>query len=298
MNWQQTAGRLALRFPRLKRMLENAVRQDNCRNRDPNVTSIGKSSGVSILDAYVKEFPTPERGLKIFDGEWSSYIPGFGCGQVHLFDDDRIKWLEQQLNGFKNKKILELGPLEAGHTYMMSQAGATSVTAIESNMRAFLKCLVVQNLFKIKASFLLGDFQSYLAACDEKYDFVLASGVLYHMNDPVKLLDGIAKITNSFGLWTHYYDHDAILSQPHLKIKFDVEPHIQSVGSRHVISHKQSYLDALGWEGFCGGSAPSSEWLTRDSLLGVIEDLGFRIEVGDETMTHPNGPAILLFASR
>jgi hypothetical protein len=129
-----------------------------------------------ILDAYVSESPSAERAFGLFAGEWSSEIPGYGFGQAKLFDDYRIRWVEEQCGGLKGKRILELGPLEGGHTYMMARAGAASITSIEANTRAFLKCLVVQNALKFEADFRLGDFRRYLANNAEVYDLLLASG--------------------------------------------------------------------------------------------------------------------------
>jgi hypothetical protein len=48
----------------------------------------------------------------------------------------------------------------------------------------------------------------------------------------------------------------------------------------------------------CGGSVPLSSWLTRDSLLGYLEDFGLTVEVGSDELNHPYGPCILLYASR
>jgi len=180
----------------------------------------------------------------------------------------------------------------------MSRSGAASITSIESNTTSFLKCLVVQNALKFNANFMLGDFCAYLDSCTETFDILLASGVLYHMMEPVKLLRDMAKVSRSIGIWTHYYDSKIILGREDLKKKFDSEPTIERVGEREVVSYKQSYLEALQWSGFCGGPVPTSYWLTRESLIGVLNNLGFAVTVGQEQRDHQNGPAILLFASK
>lgn len=85
--------------------------------------------------------------------------------------------------------VLELGPLEAGHTYMLEKMGARSIVAVEANSRAYLKCLIVKELFELKrAKFLLGDFVAYLKNNTRHFDLCLASGVLYHMQNPAELL--------------------------------------------------------------------------------------------------------------
>lgn len=250
----------------------------------------------TVLDVYVTDPPAPENPFHIFDGEWSSDIPGFGLGGAKLFDDHRIKWIGERCGGFAGKRILELGPWEGGHTYMMATAGAAHITSIESNTRAFLKCLVVKNALNFEADFRLGDFRPFLATFRETYDIALASGVLYHMTDPVQLLTDLARVAPALGIWTHYYDEEVIGARPDLKEKFSDVPRVQNVGSRKVVMYQQHYLKALDWAGFCGGSAPGSYWLTKDSLLGVLEDLGLSVEIGFDKKSNPNGPCMLLFA--
>ena len=251
----------------------------------------------SIFDVYVSSPPSREAAFRIFDGLWSCNVPGYGLGRVPQFDDESIRWCERQCGGFKGKRILELGSLEGAHTYMLSQAGAAAITSIESNTTAFLKCLIVQNALKFNADFMLGDFRPYLDTCTDTYDLLVASGVLYHMTEPVKLLQDMAKVSRSIYVWTHYYDADIILKRDDLRRKFDSQPRVQHFGGRRVILYEQSYLDALQWKGFCGGSAPTSYWLTKESILGVLSDLGFQVVMGPD-FQHPNGPAMMLFASR
>ncbi len=294
------ARSLALRVPWVGPMVlhnERLVR-DNAELRDRlSAAERNPPEATSTLDVYVSSPPSREAAFRIFDGQWSCSVPGYGLGAVPQFDDDSIRWLEQQCGGFKGKRILELGSLEGGHTYMLSQAGAASITSIEANTNAFLKCLIVQNALKFKADFMLGDFRPYLDTCTDTYDLLLASGVLYHMREPVKLLQDMAKVSGSIYIWTHYYDPGVILKREDLKMKFDREPRVQHFGSREVVSYKQSYLNALQWRGFCGGSAPTSYWMTKESILGVLSDLGLQVAIGRD-FQHPNGPVLLLFASR
>ena len=43
-----------------------------------------------ILDVYLTDPPTREMPFKLFEGAWSSNIPGYGFGNAALFDDPRI----------------------------------------------------------------------------------------------------------------------------------------------------------------------------------------------------------------
>jgi SAM-dependent methyltransferase len=245
-------------------------------------------------DIYSRDAPSPASPFTIFLNAWSSAVPGFDTGKADLFNDPRIKWLEVQLGSFSGRRVLELGPLEGGHTYMMEQAGA-SVVAIEANQRAFLKCLIVKDAFHLESEFLYGDFRPYLAnPAVGRFDFVVAIGVLYHMLEPIKLLHDIARVTNAFGLWTHYYDPAVVRG----KLNFDPNPILHTVEGKSAEVYRQHYLSSLALPTFCGGSEPTSCWLTKDGLLQYIQSLGFETHVGEDNPRHPNGPCILLFATR
>ena len=101
-------------------------------------------------------------------------------GASPLFEDPRITWAMDTLGIPEGQRILELGPLEAGHSYMLQRAGARDIISIEANTRAFMKCLCVKELLDLhRVHFLLGDFVSYLKQDTSRYDAVMASGVLY-----------------------------------------------------------------------------------------------------------------------
>src|SRR5205085_12295967 len=59
-----------------------------------------------------------------------------------------------------------------------------------------------------RSEFLLGDFALYLQSCRERFDMVFASGVLYHMEDPLALIRDIARVTDRCFIWTHYFDEN------------------------------------------------------------------------------------------
>ncbi len=253
-----------------------------------------------VLDVYVHEAPTEKNALDIFAGEWSSKLPlplpPVKPGQAELFDDTRIRWANDVLGGFAGRSVLELGPLEGGHTYMVERYGAASVLAVESNTRAFLKCLVVKELLGMHARFACGDFVEYLRSATDRFDVVLASGVLYHMRDPVGLLELISKVTDRVLLWTHYYDAQAI--DPKLRPKFTGDDAAEVGGFRHTL-HRYEYQAALGWAGFCGGSADHSFWLSREDILRALRHFGFaRCDVAFEAPDHQNGPSFAVAAQR
>src|SRR5579864_1325160 len=104
----------------------------------------------SVLDSYIGSAPSHQNALDIFRGQWSSRLPrpyeNLTAGAITLFEDGRVPWAIEKLGGVRDKSILELGPLEGGHSYMLEKAGAKSVLALEANTNAFLRCLVTKEI--------------------------------------------------------------------------------------------------------------------------------------------------------
>lgn len=259
---------------------------------------------MTILDQYEKRAPTGQNVIDIFKGEWSSEMPGGSGlhstpGHAKLFEDARIEWAGTVLGGFANRTILELGPLEGAHTYMMSRRGAKEVVAVEGSSRAFLKCLCVKELFALtNTKFLFGDFVAHLEQNRRRFDLVIASGVLYHMMDPIKLLDLICAATDRVYLWTHYFDEAVQRNNPMFKKKFG-QLESATHGDFTYQYSLQSYNDALKWAGFSGGPAETSRWLPKDVIVGFLQKRGFTdIRTNFLQPDHPNGPAFSIAAQR
>ena len=258
---------------------------------------------MDILDAYITQGPTPQTVLDIFQGEWSSKMPASSGltttpGPAALFEDARIDWLSQTIGGFSDKTVLELGPLEAGHTYMMHNGGARSLVVVEANSRSYLKCLCIQQIFELnRAKFLYADAMHYAAETTENFDVCVASGILYHMTSPVEFIANVARMSKTLFIWTHYYD-ESIKEREELAGQFEEEHEIEFAGKSYTVS-KRNYQEALNWAGFCGGGKPWALWLTRDSLMRALTDNGFNVQaIGFDQVDHTNGPAIALIARK
>lgn len=270
----------------------------------PEQASQKQIEKLNILEAYVRSCPSNQNILDIFSGEWASKMPDEAHlvtepGFAGLFEDSRIIWLSEIFGSFEGKQVLELGPLEGGHSYMLHKRGAANIDAVESNTRAFLKCLCIKEIFGLQnVNFMLGDFNAFLEETNKKYEFVVASGVLYHMSDPIKLLRLIAKVTDKVMIWTHYYDESVISSNKILAKKFS-DLHKFSSEGIPIEWAEQSYREALDWQGFCGGSQPTSKWLTRQSILNLLASLGFsELSIKFEKSDHPNGPCFAICAAK
>lgn len=257
----------------------------------------------SVLDTYCRKAPDPQNAVDIFAGEWASRFPtpldGVAAGSALLFEDARLTWAIDRLGGVKGTHVLELGPLEGGHTYMLDRRGAAEVLSIEANTHAYLKCLIAKELLGIPAGrFVCGDFVAYLQSATKHFDFVVASGVLYHMVKPVELIARIATVSDAVYLWTHYYDRDVLASRSASAHRV-VEPQpVVTEGFEHH-HYRHEYRTALECQGFCGGSRPYAHWLTRDDIMGALRYFGFTtVETSHEQNDHPNGPAFCVLATR
>lgn len=274
-----------------------ALRADLAESRRLSAVQVESRSEYSVLA------PAPGAALTLFDGSWSSRLPGHdGPGRAELFADPRIDWLAEQVGDLRGVRVLELGPLEGGHTWMLEQRGAR-VTAVEANHAAFLRCLTVKNLLGMSSEFLLGDFARALPA-GGPWDLVVASGVLYHMVEPERLVADLAAASDRVFLWTHYFldDHGAwhpdAASRIGTKWRTDeqVERHCNGMDLRLV---PMLYEEALGWSGFCGGPERHSLWMRRDDLIGLLRSFGFDdIRTAFDLPGSPNGPSCAVFASR
>lgn len=263
---------------------------------------------VDALDYYCTELPSPQTALDIFAGEWAARMPPpwahLQAGTAPLFEVEHVGWGVDLLGGVQGGRVLEVGPLEGGHTYILDRRGAAEVVAVEANTHAYLKCLVARELVGIpSARFLCGDairyLEDHLAHGGRRFDLCLASGVLYHFADPVAALDLMTRSSDRLVLWTMYYDEAAIRGKEDLSVKFPSATTSVHDGFTHTL-YRQEYQGALQHKGFCGGAAASSAWMTRADILAALDHLGFEVVgTGFEELDHKgNGPCICIAARR
>jgi hypothetical protein len=266
------------------------------------------------LDAtYLRTAPSAQNAVDLFQGEWSSQLPPVPwpghdsptvpvtSGPTPLFADPRIDWAADRLAEWglpvAGRRILELGPLEGGHTAMLCQKGAREVVAIEANKRSYLKCLVAKELYHLdRARFLLGESTEFLRRTDEVYDIGIASGILYHMANPVELLELLARRCRAVFVWTVFYDPAFYAKYPAKHATFSPPETATHAGYTHRV-HRHHYGEALDWNGFCGGSQPFCHWLEQTDILGALAHFGLRRQIC-VTTENVHATALQLVAMR
>jgi hypothetical protein len=251
--------------------------------------------------------PSDQNALDLFAGEWSSQPPAdrpnLKAGVTPLFDDPRIAWTHHRLmemgleGGFRERTVLELGPLEGGHTYLLDRLEAASITAIEANARAYLKCLIAKETFGMpRARFLLGDCLDYLRTTDRHFDIGVACGILYHLTNPVELLELLARRCDALFLWTVFYDSEFVAQNPVPGAKFSDVIAMETAGFKHTV-HRFNYGPSLDWKGFCGGGDIFSYWMEKDEILAALRHFGFS-DFRHEVQPNVHGSALMLAARK
>ena len=232
--------------------------------------------------------PSHQNAVDMIPG-WSSRFPtdfGIEAGNIPLFQDSRMAWAIESFGDLTGRSVLELGPLEAAHTSMLAEAGA-HVDAIESNQLAYFKCLITREILGFpNVRFHLGDFVQALEQKEKTYDFIVASGVLYHMRDPLRLIQAMARRTTAIYLWTVVVDDDS--AAPIGRQSFngvDVRLYRRGYGKRDL--------------SFCGGPRDNPLWMRQDDILAVLETLGFSNQKIAHKVKNPEHdlPTVSVFAT-
>ncbi len=248
--------------------------------------------------------PSPQQTIDIFKGAWASSFPPHAqvsAGSAGLFEDPRVDWVQTHLRKLgielSTCSVLELGPLEGGHTYLLSKTGAPSVTAIEANSQAYLKCLVAKELLGIeRVNFLYGDAVSYMKTTPRVFDLGFVCGFLYHLTNPVEAIQLLSLRCRSIFLWTVYWDPNFTLAEnPSAGAQGPVrESEFQ--GFKHKL-HLHDYGELADKTGFWGGNENYTCWLELDGILGALRFFGFDEPIYEIDKT-PFGLAVKLVAKK
>lgn len=269
----------------------------------------------NTLDGMVLDAPHPQNELDLFRKEWAYDIPvddthSGACSQFR-FKHTSICLLEAAFGKMYGWNVLELGPNEGEVSFHLHHAGVARVLSIEARVRTYLKALIVKNLLKLDTvTYMLGDFTKHLESTKEHYDLILASGVMYHMIDPVRVIHGMCKRAERLSLATFYFgpemlEYDASMDKSGLPpVVWDVphpEGHPHRYGGLEVQYYKYYYpISQDLHEGYGhGGPAMYANLLNKDDLIRAIEFFGF--EIVEPTHDDPQGcrgPHIHLQAQR
>ncbi len=247
---------------------------------------------------FEQRAPDHRNAIDLFAGRWATDLSMVNAewrgGRANLVDDARPRLAAQYLGTGSGRidgmSVLELGPLEGLHSRQLEQLGASRVLAIEANVEAYLKCLIMKEALGMRnVNFMLGDFNLFLANASQRFDLVFCVGVLYHMEDPLTLIRNIARVADKCFVWTHYHD----LNEP-----IGRQPSSVSVDGFSATYFRNSYRDRAQ-PNFWGGNKLSSSWMRRDEIVAAFRHFGFeRVEIVGGEPVSANGPNFCLAASK
>jgi hypothetical protein len=230
-------------------------------------------------------------------GGWTTQFEVDGTtvgGKAILAKDPRMIWHMEKIGGVKGKRILELGPLEGGHTKMMVEAGAKKVIAIEGLSDCFLRCLIVKEAFNLKnAEFWFADFCKVIP--DEflpgKFDAVLAAGILYHQKNPAQLIHDLSLITDKVMVWSQV----ASGTNPGGKETF-----VRADGCDSVYYGKINKYGGTRTisESYCGGLNDEAFWMYPCDMKDCFKDAGFINIIEQRSGPTQYGDCLLFVATK
>ena len=261
----------------------------------------------TIANLPSTSLPSHQNAIDLFQGAWLSEMPkgsGLIAGSVTgHFSDRRVTWAADVLGGLAGKSVVELGPFEAYSAYVFEKLGAEPLTSIENSPANFLKCLIVKNTFGLRSTFFLGDLVQFVESTPRKFDICWASGVLYHNTEPVRLLEGISRVSDTIFIWTHYFDEAKITANDEVRRYFDsAKDKTVRYAEREIKLHYRSYISGATERAtnlFAGGAEEFSFWMELPDIKFVLSNLGFhRTEIGVDSPDHPPGPACYFLAFR
>lgn len=199
-------------------------------------------------------------------------------GRYDAANDIRMTWFREHFPDART--ILELGSLEGGHSFALAALPQVErVVALEGRQASLARASFVQELLgRDNVSFVRADLQQTDLSQFGSFDVVVCLGLLYHLPEPWRLVEQIARVSRSLFLWTHY-------AAPRKAKK-----------TRHGYRGR-TYREWLFLFEALSGLSPASFWPDRESLLRMLADHGFRrTTVIDDNPAHADGPAITLAA--
>jgi len=250
--------------------------------------------------------PAAQNAVDMFAGEWSSRFPAGAPavtgGSAGLFEDGRVEWAEAGLRGlgapgFAGQAVLELGPLEGGHSYMLGRMGASEVQAVEANGRAYLKCLIAKEILGMGGvHFLLGDALAYLRANDRAFGAGVACAFLNHLVDPVEVIALLARACRQVFIWNVVYTPALFTLHPAMAARFGPGREAVHAGFRHTL-YPHYYGEGVDYGKFVGGVEPSCCWMTAPDIVAALRHFGFERVVSREE-DHLYGKAVAVVAAK
>jgi hypothetical protein len=225
-------------------------------------------------------YPDPSNAYALRAGTWKYDYENLDHDEImsRIKYDARPRYCAETFENFPDFSIVELGPSDGYNTAGLEIAGARDITAVEANVDGFLKACILKNTLNLRAQFLLGDFIQYLKMSGLKKDLVYASGVLYHLTEPVEFIELCGEVADNIFIWTFHYVEESIKSHDFESLCFD-KPERRTVKGTEFTYYKRFYdPNIVGDPKYQGGLDNFAYWLTLDDIEKALNLAGFKIK--------------------
>ena len=225
-------------------------------------------SDPTVAAAFAKDAPWVTR-FRIGDHDYG--------GSFDAPNDPRLDFF---CDAFPNaRRILELGSLEGGHTIRLAQRpGVEQVLGIEGRAANLARAQVVQEILQVaNIDFVEANLAMIELAQFGRFDAIYCSGLLYHLPEPWRLIAQLRSIADGIFIWIH------CLTEAAAKYLTD--------------SYRGRRRKEGGSEDVLSGLSHDSFWPTLGSLCNMLTTAEFaRINLLQNNLNHPNGPAVIITA--
>jgi hypothetical protein len=164
------------------------------------------------------------------------------------------------------KRVVEFGPLDGCMTGSLVAAGADSVTCIEVRLANVLKVLVARQIMGwSNVQLVIDDMHNVDGFAYGRFDVVVAHGVYYHSEMPLRFLENLTTLGDTIFLGGYCVD--------------PARPRGPLVDLRHrdLSVRAQPFEEKTANDG--AGVHPHGYYFVSDDLVRLLSDWGFAVEV-------------------
>lgn len=206
--------------------------------------------------------------------------PGIGtrAGEPFISETPRARAIRDALGFFvkpplANKTAVDLGCLEGGLSFELRRAGL-NVLGVEGREENLRKCLLIRDYYQALGGL---DFELHDVRDFEprgRFDVVVCSGLLYHLDDPAAYIGRLGRLTAEGGMLyldTHVAPEDADLAQ--CAYVRELSP-IKTMAAGEVPIRYREYREDVSMpESSIGNNL--SVWMDTASHLDLLSRAGF-----------------------
>jgi 2-polyprenyl-3-methyl-5-hydroxy-6-metoxy-1,4-benzoquinol methylase len=185
--------------------------------------------------------------------------------------------LDRAGGSFRGKRVLDVGCLEGGYAAAFARLGAREALGIEIRDSNLERCLFLKEQLRLdNLTFRKGNAKEISRETLGAFDIVFAAGLLYHLDDPFDFVRRAHEVTDDLLLL------DTHVAVPHAWAHACADRMTARVwGGRSYAGREMTEYppdlsaDELDERRWSSHGNPTSFWLTEESLVDALWDVGF-----------------------